>query len=84
MKSEALYEHYAGSGKHRVIALCTQLTSLKKSANDSITDYVLRAKSAANAIRNAAETVSDDLLVAMVVKGLPAAYKSFVAVTTQM
>ena len=78
-----LREHYAGSGKPRVIALYTQLTSLKKNANDSITDYILRAESAANALRNAGETVSDGLLVAMVVKGLPDAYKAFVAVTTQ-
>ena len=53
-----LRQHYAGSGKPRVIALYTQLNSLKKNANDSITDYILRAESAANAL-SAGETVSD-------------------------
>lgn len=61
----------------------TQLTSLKKTDNETITDYILRAESAANALRNANETVSDGLLVSMVVKGLPDAYKAFIAVTTQ-
>ena len=78
-----LKEHYAGSGKPRIITLYTQLTSLTKRNNESITDYILRAESAANALRTAKETVSDGLLVAMVVKGLPDQYKSFIAVTTQ-
>ena len=66
-----LQEHYAGSGKPRIITLSTQLTSLKKKSSETITDYILRAESAANALRNAKETVSDGLLVAMVLKGLP-------------
>ena len=78
-----LKDHYAGSSKPRVIALYTQLTSLKKTANETITDYILRAESAANALRDADEIVSDGLLVAMVVKGLPDTYKAFIAVTTQ-
>ncbi|XP_066925480.1 uncharacterized protein [Clytia hemisphaerica] len=78
-----LKEHYAASGKPRIITLYTQLTSLIKRNNESITDYILRAESAANALRTAKETVSDGLLVAMVVKGLPDQYKSFIAVTTQ-
>ena len=61
----------------------TQLTSQKKNANESITDYILRAESAANALRNAKEIVSDGLLVAMVVKGLPDEFKPFIAVINQ-
>ena len=76
-------DNYAGSSKPRVIAVYTQLTSLKKNANETITDYILRAESATNALRDAEEIVSDGLLVAMVVKGLPDTYKAFVAVTTQ-
>ena len=80
---QILKEHYAGSGKPRIISLYTQLTSLKKNSTESITDYILRAESTTNALCNAKETVSDGLLVAMVVKGLPDEYKSFIAVTTQ-
>ena len=76
-------DNYAGSSKPRVIAVYTQLTSLKKNANETITDYILRAESATNALRDAEEIVSDVLLVAMAVKGLPDTHKAFVAVTTQ-
>eukprot|EP00794_Sanderia_malayensis_P005795 gene5795-6492_t len=80
---EILQQIYAGSSKQRIISLYTQLTSLKKNPNESITDYTLKAESAANALRNAKETVSDGLLVAMVVKGLPEEFKPFIAVTNQ-
>ena len=48
-----------------------------------MTDYILRAETAANALRTAEEHVSDALLVATVLKGLPDYYKAFVAVVTQ-
>ena len=66
---QILKEHYAGSGKPRIISLYTQLTALKKKPNELMTDYILRAESDANALRNAKEVISDGLLVAMVVKG---------------
>ena len=80
---ENLEQHYAGNSKPRIISLYTQLTSLKKNLEESITDYILRAESAANALRNAGETVSDGLLVAMVVKGLPDDFQPFIVVTNQ-
>ena len=80
---QILKEHYAGSGKPRIISLYTQLTSPKKKPGEQMTDYILRAESNANAQRNAKEVISDGLLVAMVVKGLPVDYKSFIAVTYQ-
>ena len=78
-----LREHYAGSGKPRVITLYNQLTTLKKSNSETMTDYILRAETAAYALKTAEEHVSDALLVALVLKGLPDDYKAFVAVVTQ-
>ena len=80
---EILREHYAGRGKPRIVALYTELTSLKKVSSESITDYILKAEKVATALRNADEVISDGLLIAMVLKGLSAEYKPFVVVITQ-
>ena len=60
-----------------VLCLYTELISLVKSANESVTDYVIRAESAATV------TVTDSLLIAMVLEELPQSYKPFVVVVTQ-
>ena len=48
-----------------------------------MTDYIIRAESAAIALRSLKEVISDGLLVAMVLKGLPSSYKPFTVVITQ-
>ena len=57
--------------------------SLKKSENETITDYFLRAERNAVALRNAGEVISDGLLVAMSLKGLPVDYSAFSSVIMQ-
>ena len=80
---KVLREHYQGKGKPRIIALYTQLTSLRKGENESTTDYIIRAETAATALKAAEEVISDGLLIAMVLKGLPKNYKMFTAVVIQ-
>ena len=72
-----LRDHYQGKSKPRVISLYTQLTSLTKSSNESVTDYIIRSEKASDALKNAGENVSDYLLIAMVLKGLPPQYNAF-------
>lgn len=78
-----LREYYLGSSKPRIIALYTGLTSLKMCKSENVTDYMLRAESCATSLTSAGEKVSDGLLVAMVLKGLPEDYKAFSTVITQ-
>lgn len=78
-----LRDYYLGSSKPRIIALYTELTSLQMSASESVTDYMLRAETSATSLKGAGESISDSLLVAMVLKGLPEEFKAFSTVITQ-
>ena len=78
-----LREHYRGTSKPRIISLYTQLTTLIMQDGESVTSYVIRGETAATALKNAGETVSDSLLIAMIVKGLPNSFAAFITVITQ-
>ena len=80
---QLLREHYLSKSETRVIGLYTELTSLKKTSEESLTDYILRGETAASLLKNAWEAISDNLVIAMVLKGLPSEFQSFVTVTTQ-
>ena len=80
---QILREHYAGFSTPGIISLYTELTFLIKRREESVTEYAIRAETAAAALRNAGETVSDSLVIAMIVKGLPDCFQSYVAVITQ-
>ena len=49
--------------------------------NESIVDYVIQAEAAADALRNADEAVSNALLIAMVLKGLPSYFETFLVMS---
>lgn len=78
-----LRDYYASQGKPRIIALYTELTSLQKRPDEPVTDYIIRAEKAVTALRNAKEVISDGLIIAMVLKGLPDTYKPFAIHTAQ-
>ena len=78
-----LREHYLGKGKPRIISLYSELTSLKMDEHERVTDYVIRAETAATCLKTTGENISDSLLVAMVLKGLPQRFRTFVTVITQ-
>ena len=49
----------------------------------SLTDYVLRAETATTSLKTAGEQISDSLLIAMILKGLPVQYDTYITVITQ-
>ena len=48
---QILRDHYASQGKPRIIALYTELTSLEKGENESVTDYIIRAEKSVTALK---------------------------------
>ena len=78
-----LKENYLSKRKPKVISLYTELTSLKRLKSESITDYIIKTENISNALKEAGEVVSDGLLIAMVLKGLPSNFKPFITVKTQ-
>jgi hypothetical protein len=78
-----LKDHYLSKGKCRIISLYTELTSLIKGEAESVTDYMLRAETAATSLKTSGEVISDSLLIAMILKGLPFEFKPFSTVVTQ-
>ena len=78
-----LVEHYLGKSKPRIISLYGELASMKMLPNESVTDYIIRGETAATSLKTAGEIISDSLLVAMCLKGLPSSYNSFATVIAQ-
>ena len=79
-----LRSHYASTEKPRVLALYEQLTTLKMKDHEDVTDYTIRGESAAIGLKAAGENISDNLVIAMMLKGLPHSYQPFVVVNTQL
>ena len=80
---EILRNHYIGSSKPRIISLYCELTTLKLAVDESITDYLLRGETTYTRLNEAGEKVSESLLIAMLLKGLPDEFKSFSSVILQ-
>ena len=80
---QILREYYLGKSKPRIISLYTELTSLKMNQDENVIDYIIRAETAATSLKTSGETISDSLLIAMLLKGLPNNYRTFSTVITQ-
>ena len=80
---QILRAHYLGTSKPRIISLYTELTTLRKGSDETALEYLIRAENFASALNSAGEQVSDGLLIAMVLKGLPKEYQSFSTVIIQ-
>ncbi|KAF3688288.1 Copia protein Gag-int-pol protein Copia VLP protein Copia protease [Channa argus] len=61
----------------------TSLTNLRMAETESVTDYIIRAENIITALRNAGEPLSDGLIVAMILGGLPDSFKPLAVHVTQ-
>ena len=77
------WEHYAGRSKPKLIVLYHQLPTLKKKEFESATEFIIRVKSAAIALKAVNKNMRDVLLVAMVLKGLLEEFKPLIVNVTQ-
>ena len=78
-----LRDHYRGSGKPRILTMYTNLCNLKYPYGEDLTEYISGAERLASNLKAAGETISDSILVAMVMKGLPSTFDSFIVFVTQ-
>ena len=74
---KVLRQHYAGHSEPRIMSLYGQLSSLNMNSDESVTDYIIRAETIATSLKATGEIISDRLLNASVMKGLPTSYEPF-------
>ncbi|XP_076055173.1 uncharacterized protein LOC143033567 [Oratosquilla oratoria] len=80
---DILRNYYLGASKPRVISLYKKLTTLRLASDEELIDYILRAEAATAALKKAEENISDSMLIAMVLNGLPTAYDTISTVMEQ-
>lgn len=78
-----LREHYSGKSKPRILNLYTSLTTIHMEGNETVTDYMIRAENIITALRDGGENMSDGLLVATVLNGLPDSFRPLAVHVTQ-
>ena len=72
-----------GASKPRVITLYKRLSTLQLASDEHLIDYIIRAEAVAAALKTAGEEVSESMIMAMVLNGLPPTYDTFSTVVEQ-
>lgn len=82
---QILRAHYRGTSKPRILTLYTNLCNLVYVPDQglTLTDYISKAERLVLGLKTAGETVSDSLLIVMVMKGLPQTFDNFIVFITQ-
>ena len=78
-----LTDHNRGSVKLRIQTMYTNLCNRKYPYGEDLTEYISVAERLASNLKAARETISDIILIAMVMKGLPSTFDSFIVFVTQ-
>ena len=78
-----LREHYSGKSKPRILNMYTSLTTIQMADNETVTDYMIRAENIISSLKDAGENMSDGLLIATILNGLPDSFKPLAVHVTQ-
>lgn len=78
-----LKEHYAGKSQAHIINLYTLLTKLRMAEKETVTDYLLRAEDIRSRLKDAGESPSDGLVIAVILGGLPESFQPLSVHITQ-
>ncbi|XP_028332189.1 uncharacterized protein LOC114481503 [Gouania willdenowi] len=70
-----LREHYSKKSIPAIVNLYTSLIKLKMTEYEGVTEFLSRAENVIAALRDAGETPSDGVMIAMVLNGLPDSFK---------
>ncbi|KAF7214567.1 putative LOC107376767-like protein [Nothobranchius furzeri] len=80
---EILRHHFESEEKPQIFGLYTELNNVQMANGEELADYLARVEKIVDALNRAKETLSDALLVAMVLKGLTHEYDLFSVHATQ-
>lgn len=80
---EILRHQFESEEKPRIVGLYTELTNVLMADGEELADYLARVEKIVAALNRAKETLSDALLMAMVLKGLTDEYNPFSVHVTQ-
>ena len=77
---KVLNDRYKSSERPRIQQLLQSLTNHKLEAGESVSSYLIRAEDLRLNLTEVGETVSEQMMCSIVLKGLPKDYESFVTV----
>lgn len=73
-----LQTHFASTEKPRVLTLYEEIMTLLMEDHEDIPDYKIRGESTPAGLRATGENISDNLVIAMMLRGLPHSCQPFV------
>ena len=74
---KALAAHFSSTETPRVMTLLERFTSLVLKPDEEMVDYLIRAEELSTSLEQAGEKVSENLVISVVLKGLPSSYEYF-------
>lgn len=77
---KVLRSHFRSTERPRIQQLLHDLTNLKLEASETVAQYLIRAEDMKLSLSEVGETISDQMLCSVVLKGLPRDFASFVTV----